>query len=71
MTSGAIARYHLDAAVADAGAAGIEPDVLCRSLLGLIVSKYLETRSVADVQSELRFIAENCDPGTDHIFMRP
>jgi hypothetical protein len=71
MTSGAIAKHHLDAAVADAGAAGIESDALCRSLLGLIVAKYLETRSVADVQSELRFVAENCDPERDHIFMRP
>ncbi|MFZ5733663.1 MAG: hypothetical protein ACOY4O_13070 [Pseudomonadota bacterium] len=40
-------------------------------LLGLVVAKYLESRSVPDVQSELRFIADNCDPDTDHAFMRP
>jgi hypothetical protein len=40
-------------------------------LLGLVISKYLETRSVADIQAELRFIAENCDPDTDLMFMRP
>jgi hypothetical protein len=71
MTSGAIAKRHLDAAVADAAAAGILPDVICRSLLGLVVARYLETRSVPDVKAELQFIAENCDPNTDHIFMRP
>jgi hypothetical protein len=36
-----------------------------------VVAKYLETREVVDVQSELRFVAENCDPGTDFMFMRP
>jgi len=49
---------------------GVDTDALCRSLLP-IVSTYLETRSVADVQSELRFVADNCDPDTDFAFMRP
>ena len=71
MTPGAIARHHLEAAIADARSAGVDPDALCRSLLGLVVARYLETRAVSDVQAELRFVAENCDPGTDHIFMRP
>lgn len=71
MTSGAIARHHLETALAAAEVAGVDPDALCRSLLGLVVAQYLKTRAVADVQAELRFVAENCDPGTDHIFMRP
>ncbi|MGY4427036.1 hypothetical protein ACVWY2_009485 [Bradyrhizobium sp. JR6.1] len=54
-----------------AEAAGLDQDSLCRSLLGLVVSKYLEARSVSDVQSELRFVADNCDPDTDFAFMRP
>jgi hypothetical protein len=66
-----IARRHFDAAVAEAGTAGLDADALCRTLLGLVVTKYLESRSVPDVQSELRFIADNCDPDTDHAFMRP
>jgi len=71
MTSGAIAKQHLDAAIAAATTAGIDPDVLCRSLLGLVVAKYLESRAVSDVQSELRFVADNCDPDADFAFMRP
>jgi len=71
VTSGKIARRHFDAAVADADAAGIDLDALCRSLLGLVVAKCLEKRAVSDVQAELRFVADNCDPDTDHIFMRP
>ena len=71
MSAAVIARRHFAAAVAEAEQAGEDADALCRTLLGLVVAKYLESRSVADVQSELRFVADNCDPGTDHIFMRP
>ena len=66
-----IAERHFSAAVAEAEAAGLGADSVCRSLLSLVISKYLENREVSDVQSELRFVADNCDPGTDFMFMRP
>lgn len=71
MSATEIAKLHFSAAIAEAEAAGVGHDSVCRSLLGLVVSKYLEDRSVSDVQSELRFVADNCDPGTDFMFMRP
>lgn len=71
MSAAAIAKLHFAAALAEAEAAGLDADGVCRAMLGLVVSKYLENRSVADVQSELRFIADNCDPDTDFAFMRP
>ncbi|MGY4320167.1 hypothetical protein [Bradyrhizobium quebecense] len=71
MSATEIAKLHFSAALAEAEAAGLDQDSLCRSLLGLVVSKYLEARSVSDVQSELRFVADNCDPDTDFAFMRP
>jgi hypothetical protein len=71
MSATEIAKLHFSAAVAEAEAAGLGCDSVCRSLLGLVVSKYLENRSVSDVQSELRFVADNCDPERDFIFMRP
>lgn len=71
MAASDIASRHFSAALADAAAAGADADGVCRSLLGLVVAKYLETRSVADVQSELHFLADNCDPDTDFAFMRP
>ncbi len=70
-SAGEIANAHFAAAISEAEAAGANLDGLCRTLLGLIVSKYLENRPVADVQSELRFVADNCDPDTDFMFMRP
>lgn len=71
MSATEIAKLHFSAALAEAETAGLDHDSICRSLLGLVVSKYLENRSVADVQSELRFVADNCDPDTDFAFMRP
>ncbi|MCP4615232.1 MAG: hypothetical protein GY844_02230 [Bradyrhizobium sp.] len=71
MSASQIAKLHFDAALSAAKAAGLDTDGVCRALLGLVVSKYLESRAVADVQSELRFVAENCDPDTDFMFMRP
>ncbi|WP_441241275.1 hypothetical protein [Tardiphaga sp. 768_D3_N2_1] len=71
MSASEIAKSHFSAAMAAAQAAGVDQDSVCRSLVNLVVSKYLETRSAADVQSELRFVADNCDPDTDFAFMRP
>jgi hypothetical protein len=71
MSAAEIAKRHFSAAIAEAEAAGLGHDSVCRALLGLAVSRYLESRSVADVQSELRFLADNCDPDTDFAFMRP
>ncbi len=71
MSASEIARRHFHAAMTEAEMAGADHDSVCRSLLGLVVSKYLTTRDVADVQSELHFVAENCDPSGDFIFMRP
>lgn len=66
-----IARNHLVAALAEAKSEGLDTDALCRAMLALIVSKYLEYRPVRDVQSELHFLADNCDPEQDFEFMRP
>lgn len=66
-----IAKKHFDAAMREATETGFDTDAVARQLLALVVSKYLETRSINDVRSELAFVAENCDPDTDYVFMRP
>jgi len=71
MSSSEIAKRHFSAAIAEAEANNQPIDSVCRTLLDLVVSKYLEKRSVDDVRSELQFVAENCDPDTDFMFMRP
>jgi hypothetical protein len=71
MSATEIAKTHFLAAVAEAQSAGMDCDGVCRALLSLVVAKYLESRALSDVQSELRFVADNCDPDTDFMFMRP
>lgn len=66
-----IARRRFDEAVVDALAAGYDVDALARCMLDRVVAKYLEYRPVKDVVAELQFVAENCDPDSDFIFMRP
>jgi len=66
-----IAKRHFAAALAEAEKEGLGTDSVSRSMLNLVVSKYLERRPVKDVQSELHFVADNCDPDTDFVFMRP
>ena len=71
MSATEIAKLHFSAAMNQAQADGVDADGVCRALLGLVVAKYLENRGMSDVQSELRFVADNCDPDTDFMFMRP
>ena len=66
-----IARKHFGAAIDEAERSGLDPEAVARYTLSLVIAKYRETRSVADVRSELSFLAENCDPDTDYVFMRP
>ena len=65
MSATEIAECHFSAAMAEAEDAGQGTDSICRALLGLVISKYLESRGVSDVQSD------NCDSDTDFMFMRP
>lgn len=71
MTASSIARKHFAAAMQEADAEGLGGESVARQILSLVVLKYLETRPVADVQSELTFVSDNCDPDTDYMFMRP
>jgi hypothetical protein len=71
MSASEVAKRHFLAALAEAKASGDTPDVIARHTLALVVSTFLERRSVADVRQELLSAAENVDPDTDYMFMRP
>ena len=66
-----IAHRHFAAALAEAAATHDDPDAVARCMLNLVVETYLKTRTLKDVRSELLFVADNCDPDTDFMFMRP
>lgn len=71
MTAGEIARKHFAAAMAAAKAEGQDSDAVARNMLAAAISSMLERRSVTDVRAELLAAAENVDPDTDYMFMRP
>lgn len=71
MSASSIAKKHLEEAIQEAVAAGYDGESTCRYMLNLVIEKYLETRTVKDVKSELLFVADNFDPDTDFMFMRP
>ena len=71
MSASEIARRHFAAALTEANQAGYAGDAVARQMLALVVSTYLESRPVADVRAEILAAAENVDPDTDYVFMRP
>lgn len=71
MSARDIAKRHFDEALREAVAAGYDIDSAARYMLDCVVSKYLEYRAFKDVRDELMFVADNCDPDADFMFMRP
>jgi hypothetical protein len=71
MSAQEIAHRHFAEALAEAARTRDDPDAVARCMLNLVVETYLKTRSVKDVRAELLFVADNCDPDTDFMFMRP
>jgi len=71
MSARDIAKRHFDEAVREATEAGYDVDSMTRYMLDCVVAKYLEHRAVKDVRDELTFVADNCDPDADFMFMRP
>ena len=71
MSAHEIAKRHFTAALAEAAVERENPDAMARCMLNLVIETYLKTRTVKDVRSELQFVADNCDPEADFMFMRP
>ncbi len=71
MNASRIAKRHLELAIKEATQSGSDADATARYMLGWVVAEFLAHRPVDDVRAELQFVAENCDPDTDFVFMRP
>ena len=71
MTPSQIAKTHFAAAMAPAKADGQDLDAVARAFLPAAVTSFLERRRVADVRTEILSAADNVDPDTDYMFMRP
>ena len=71
MNAREIADKHFQAALAEAAEAGIDADSIARYMLSQVVATFLAHRPLEDVRAELVSAAENADPDTDFMFMRP
>ncbi|MEQ1754534.1 MAG: hypothetical protein ABL973_10425 [Micropepsaceae bacterium] len=71
MTAGKIARRHFAAAIEEARKEGFDLDAMARTMLSEVIRSMLQRRSVKDVRAEILGAAENVDPDTDYMFMRP
>jgi len=71
MSGSEIARRHFEAAIAEGMARSIPADTIARAMLSRAVTTFLQGRSASDVRQELLSAAENVDPDTDYVFMRP
>ena len=59
------------AALAEADATPVDRDATIRAILSEVVHAFLEKKSLAEVQRELRDAADHADPDEDFTFMRP
>ncbi|MEE4360887.1 MAG: hypothetical protein V2I63_05115 [Pseudomonadales bacterium] len=66
-----IAQRHLDAAVSEASAAGIDGDRLGKAMFSQLLRFYLTHRSAADIRSEIAFELDHLEGDQDIPFMRP
>ena len=71
MSAVGIATHHVAAAIEEAKASNVGPDVVGRHMIDAVIALFLRTRPVEDVKRELQFITDTVDPDTDFIFMRP
>lgn len=71
MTASEIARHYFVEARARCAADGQDPEAMARQMLSAVLAFMAETRPLSDVRAELMAAAENLDPDTDYMFMRP
>ena len=66
-----IIKRHVEALLEETRSANIPADVVGRMLFQEAIEIWKRERSLADIESELKFVAENLDPDSDFVFMRP
>lgn len=71
MSAYSTARQHVDAALSEATADGIDADALLRALLATVAERYRDLRGPDDLRAVLQFQIENAQGDEDYMFMRP
>ena len=71
MSAHKTARQDLEHSLVAAQQAGYDETLYLRALLSAVVERSKHSRSLEDLQQELRYLAENLDDEADYSFMRP
>lgn len=71
MSAYAIARQHVDAALAEAAETGIDAATVLRALLAILAERYREREGPDDLRAVLQFQLDNSQGDEDYLFMRP
>ena len=71
MSTHQLVAGHVQAALAEAGSKGIEPDVVARCLLSEAIRIFQKARSNDDIAAELAAAADNLDEDNPLVFIRP
>ncbi len=71
MSTYLLVQRHVEAALAEAAAKGIDGDVVARSLLSEAIRIFRLKRSAGDIASELTAAIDNLDEDAPLAFIRP
>jgi hypothetical protein len=71
MSAHLLVSRHVEAALAEAAAQSIAPDVVARCLLSEAIRLFKKDRSNDDIAAELAAAADNLDDDTPLVFIRP
>jgi len=71
MSAYTIAREHVDAAVTEAEAAGVDAEGLLRAMLATLAERYRDLQGPDDLRAVLQFQLDNAQGDEDFMFMRP
>lgn len=71
MSTYQLVARHVEAALQEAAAQSIGPDVVARSLLSEAIRLFKQERSNEDIAAELTAAADNLDDDNPLIFIRP
>jgi hypothetical protein len=66
-----IAREQVDAALAAAAQAGVDPEATLRAILGTVTEQYRDLKGAADLKAVLQYQLDNSQGDEDYEFMRP
>lgn len=71
MSTHQLVSRHVEAALAEASAKGVEADVVARCLLSEAIRLFKQGRANDDIAAELAAAADNLDEDSPLVFIRP